>query len=109
LFDSARILALLATLVGVVALAILERPTDSNANRLVEAIEKYKAAHGTYPATPGELVPAQITEVPVYWSGFARARFRYTLSADGFRLGYPLRGFLYRSYDSKTGRWRIND
>ena len=89
--------------------AFLERGNARAGDQLVEAIEKFQAAHRHYPEKLDDLAPEFIDAIPFLKKGFENTRFSYRSREDGFTLGYPRPGMMFYGYDSKKKQWRLRD
>jgi hypothetical protein len=79
------------------------------AQRLINAIESYRAATGTYPQTLDYLVPKYIDHVPCA-AYTLRGRFSYVSPAPTEALlWYSPHGMDNRTYILKDKRWRYSD
>lgn len=84
------------------------RETETRGDEVCAALERWHAAHGTYPANLGMLVPSELASIqtPVVGMG----RWEYTLLPDGrFRLGYWIGPFYQRGWrDAGSREWGID-
>jgi hypothetical protein len=103
----------LASVLAVAAVAIMLTINFNNgvaqgrAERLVTAIESYRAINGRYPADLGDLVPGYVDDVPIAKYTLSFNRFIYMNRGDRVALAYvdtPPFGRPY--YDFITKHWR---
>jgi hypothetical protein len=83
---------------------------QARAQRLVGAIEAFRAVNGRYPAVLDDLVPAYVDDVPIAKYTLSFNRFLYRNRGDRVVLGYvdiPPFGRPY--YDFIGKRWRYFD
>jgi hypothetical protein len=107
---AARLLIPLVTGVFVVTnYSVQSRIAMHNAERLIQACERYREANGNYPEQLGDLVPRYVNSVP---------RAKYCCSASEFMYrGQPRHTLSWwecppfgrRVYNLETGKWRYVD
>jgi len=97
-----------AVAVAVIAtVRINEGIARARGERIVAALELYKAKHGAYPERLQELVPEYLPAVPLAKYNLVFNQFQYWYHADeddGF-LMYPTLSFARHLYRLKTAQW----
>lgn len=58
----------------------------TNANKIIAAVEAYRAVHHQYPASLSLLVPGQLTGIPKNYFGFFGRDYGYLKSGNSFEL-----------------------
>jgi type II secretory pathway pseudopilin PulG len=98
----------------------LEESKDRGAV-IVDALERYRAAHGTYPDTLAELVPGYVPSIEAPTWGLGRWHYRRFTPAEKaadtgtdevfFQLSVAANdsGFPLLFYDYVGGRWVLNN
>ncbi len=86
LFDRSVVVASGLLVSQVVRVAYHQNALDEA--RIACALERYRLAHGTYPASLDELVPAYLDQIPV--DVLEGGALRYRLNADGTFLLYSM-------------------
>jgi hypothetical protein len=107
----ARIAIPLVTLAIVVGNAVLQsRIARDNAERIIEACTRYKAANGAYPNNLDQLVPAYLPAVPSAKYALMFNRFSYWEDRGNHSLMWVVIPPFARSYYGfEGGRWTFRD
>ena len=110
-FKTARrfgLLILISLLATIVDMTMCEKQVESTrqtANTVITALERYRTAHGSLPASLDQLVPEQLPHVPKTRNG----SLMYQAAPPDFTLGFPTYLFFVQTYDSKTKQWSRRD
>jgi hypothetical protein len=81
-----------------------------NAERVIEACERYREAHGAYPERLSELVPRYLNSVPRAKYCCSWGEFRYFEGPPAHMLlWYEIPPFGRRIYNFERGAWRYLD
>ncbi|HXT57234.1 MAG TPA: hypothetical protein VN699_01315 [Pirellulales bacterium] len=80
-----------------------------NAERLIQACERYREDNGAYPEHLGELVPRYLNSVPRAKYCCSRSEFWYFGAPRPLLVWYEVPPFGRRVYNFETGNWRYMD
>lgn len=80
------------------------------ADQVIEALSRHRRAHGAYPRSLEELVPAELRAVPRSRMGLiGDIAFVYRGNADSFDLSFALPNWKRCSYSSEERSWAVHD
>jgi hypothetical protein len=102
-------LALAANILGMFVLIEIQKGDEQTARQLVAALDRYRGATGTFPASLEALVPEYVSALPPTPWGQRTSRYLYRKENDQFRLAYSVGFNAYRSYDSRTKKWKVQE
>jgi hypothetical protein len=80
-----------------------------NAERLIEACERYREANETYPERLGELVPRYLNSIPRAKYCCSWGEFWYFGAPRPLLLWYEIPPFGRKIYNFERGTWRYLD
>jgi hypothetical protein len=79
------------------------------AEKIIDAAERYRAARSTYPTTLDALVPEFLPAEPRTKMGLRERRFTFQSTPESYSLDFEIPGWEFCVYDSKALRWSIRD
>lgn len=87
------------------------RHMETVAVPLIEALDRYRAAHKSYPDSLQKLVPAYLPELPGCNPRSARSGIAYNVDRDSgeYHLNCGIGMFAKRRYSSQARRWSTWD
>ena len=111
---------LLGLLIAIVAtgltMVVLRADNAQNAMKaaaipVMEALDRYRAANGSYPDSLERMVPTYLPELPNCSPSPPRPRMAYVVSKDSgaYELHCYVSLFLKQRYSSKTRSWEVYD
>ena len=99
----------LITIIAIFTTVLLNvKMAETNAKRVITAVQDYRTEHGKYPETLGDLVPKYFDKVPIA-SVRLSGNFIYKSGNKHQLILIKVPPFLKRVYDFDTNQWQTID